>query len=117
MPPAAISPAGRAPEFADNADRLANLEALNEFLFAATGQRPRDDLLRAFDDQGVPAGPINTIEQAFEDPQTVARELVLTMRRDGIRIPGVRAPFRFSDCDIDSEIPAPKLGSDDADWL
>ena len=102
--------------FAANADRLENLEALNEKLFAMTRQRPRDVLLRAFDEAGVPVGPINTVQQAFEDPQALARELVLTMQRDGKDIPGVRTPIRFSDADLDQSEPSPQLGSGPTDW-
>ncbi len=102
--------------FASNPDRLANLEALNEHLFAATRKRRRDELLQAFDDGGVPAGPINTIEQALSDPQTLARELVLTVQRDGRDIPGVRSPIRFSDADLELTTPSPELGSGPADW-
>ena len=102
--------------FAGNADRLTNLEALNELLFEATRQRPRDDLLRDFDNRRVPAGPINTVKQAFEDPQILARELVLTMQRNGISIPGVRTPIRFSDADLDLSDPSPELDSGSTGW-
>ncbi|MDJ0909490.1 MAG: CaiB/BaiF CoA-transferase family protein [Woeseiaceae bacterium] len=102
--------------FASNPDRLANVEALNEHVFAATRQRTRDELLQAFDDSGVPAGPINTIEQAFTNPQVLARELVLTMQRNGNDIPGVRSPIRFSDADLELTTPSPELGSGPADW-
>lgn len=102
--------------FADNADRLANLDALNERLFAATRRRRRDDLLRALDDAGVPAGPINTIEQALNDPQVLARKMVMRMCRDGTVIPGVRSPIRFSDSGLGNDVPAPQLGSGDGEW-
>ena len=102
--------------FASNPDRLANLESLNERLFEATRQRSRDDLLQTFDSRGVPAGPINTVSQALEDPQAVARELALTMLREGVSIPGVRTPIRFSDAELATGSPSPLLGEGDAEW-
>ncbi len=102
--------------FATNSDRLANLDALNDILFAATSARPRDDLLREFDAAGVPAGPINTVRQAFGDPQILAREMALTMQRDGIEIPGVRTPIRFSDADLALDSPSPTLNSGKPEW-
>ncbi len=102
--------------FASNPDRLANIEALNEYLFAATKQRTRDELLQAFDNSGVPAGPINTIEQALADPQTLARELVLTMKRDGMSVPGIRTPVRFSDAELNLTEASPELGSGPTGW-
>ncbi len=102
--------------FASNPDRLANIELLNEALFAATRQRPRDELLQAFDERGVPAGPINTIEQAFADPQILARELVLTMQRNGADVPGVRTPIQFSDAELVAGSPSPLLGEGEPQW-
>ena len=102
--------------FSTNSDRLANIEALNDILFAATGARSREDLLRAFDAAGVPAGPINSIGQAFGDPQILAREMVLTMQRNGIEIPGVRTPIRFSDADLALDSPSPTLNSGKPKW-
>lgn len=102
--------------YSTNASRLANIETLNDALFGATRQRTRDELLNAFDDASVPAGPINTIEQSLTDPQTVARDLVLTMQRDGADIPGVRTPIRFSDAALADTSPSPILGKGAPVW-
>ncbi|KHQ52723.1 MULTISPECIES: CaiB/BaiF CoA transferase family protein [Mameliella] len=95
-----------APEFASNADRVANREAMIDRLMAATRQRTRDDLLAACEAQGVPAGPINDMAEVFADPQVVARGLQIAPEG----VPGVRAPFRFSDAELVLDHPAPKLG-------
>ena len=67
-----------------------------------------DDLLSACEGEGVPAGPINTLDRVMADPQVVARGMQISL--DGV--PGVRAPFRFSDADLSLTRPAPKLGED-----
>ncbi|WP_305969225.1 MULTISPECIES: CaiB/BaiF CoA-transferase family protein [unclassified Mameliella] len=95
-----------APEYASNADRVANREAMIARLMTATRQRTRDDLLAACEAQGVPAGPINDMAEVFADPQVVARGLQIAPEG----VPGVRAPFRFSDADLVLDHPAPKLG-------
>ena len=59
---------------------------------------------------GVPAGPINTLDEVMVDPQVVARGMQIEL--DGI--PGVRAPFKFSDAELSLHRPAPKLGEDNA---
>ncbi len=102
--------------FSKNASRLENIETLNEALFGATRQRTRDELLAAFEEASVPCGPINTIEQSFGDAQTVARELVLNMQRDGVDIPGVRTPIRFSDAALADTPPSPILGEGEPKW-
>lgn len=95
-----------APQFATNADRVANRAAMTEALGAATRTWSRDALLAACEAHGVPAGPINTLADVFADPQVVARKMQLDLGG----IPGVRTPLTFSDAELALDRPAPKLG-------
>ncbi len=97
-----------APEFARNKDRLANRRVMIARLNGATAQRDKADLLAACEAQGVPAGPINRMDEVMADPQVVARGMQIEL--DGV--PGVRAPFTFSDAELSLHRPAPKLGED-----
>lgn len=99
-----------APEFAHNSDRLANRRVLIARLTGATVLFSKADLLAACEAVGVPAGPINRLDEVMADPQVVARGMQIEL--DGV--PGVRAPFRFSDADLALHRPAPKLGEDNA---
>ena len=96
----------QAPQFASNADRIANREEMTARLTGATQLRTKADLLAACEAAGVPAGPINDMAAVFADPQVVARGLQIAP--GGVH--GVRAPFRFSDADLVLDRPAPKLG-------
>ncbi|WP_425040250.1 CaiB/BaiF CoA transferase family protein [Primorskyibacter sp. S187A] len=87
---------GTAPEYLTNADRLANREALTARLTEKTMARNRAELLAACEAVGVPAGPINDMKDVFDDPQVRARG----MQIEAGGVPGVRAPFRFSDADL-----------------
>ncbi len=99
------------PEWASNAGRLEHRTALFAAIEAATRLRARDDLLAALEAAGVPVGPINTVEQAFADPQVVHREMRIAVARpDGTTLPGLRSPFRFSDADLATGRAAPRLG-------
>ncbi len=98
-----------APEFATNADRLANRERLNAALTARTRTFTKSDLLAACEADGVPAGPINDLSEVFDDPQVQARGMRVEL--DGV--PGVRSPFRFSDAELSLSRPSPKLGEDE----
>ena len=101
--------AGRA-EWATNPGRVEHRTALFAAIEALTRQRPRDDLLHAFEAAGVPAGPINTVAQAFEDPQVIARGMQIEVRReDGSTLPGLRTPIRFSDATLALGKAAPDL--------
>jgi crotonobetainyl-CoA:carnitine CoA-transferase CaiB-like acyl-CoA transferase len=95
-----------APEFATNADRIANRAAMTEGLAGATRHWSKANLLAACEAEGVPAGPINDLAEVFADPQIVHRGLKITVQG----VPGVRSPFIFSDATLALDRPAPKLG-------
>ena len=99
------------PRYATNALRLEHRVPLFAEIEAATAKRTRDDLLAALEAVAVPAGPINTVAQAFADPQVIARGMALTVARpDGSTVPGLRTPIRFSDAALALGKAAPLLG-------
>ena len=100
---------GEDPRFATNPARVANRAELTKRVTEATQRFHRDDLLALLEAQGVPAGPINTVAQAFADPQVRHRQMALTIEREGGAVPGVRTPIRFSDADLVLDRPAPPL--------
>ena len=95
--------------YAKNADRVANRPEMIRRLNGATEQRAKADLLAACEDNNVPAGPINHLDEVLADPQVVARGMQIEL--DGV--PGLRSPFRFSDAELALHRPSPKLGEDD----
>jgi crotonobetainyl-CoA:carnitine CoA-transferase CaiB-like acyl-CoA transferase len=67
------------------------------------------------DAAGVPAAPVQTIDQVLSDPQTLARGMVVELDHPTagkIKLPNL--PFRFSDCDTTPCGPAPLLGQHNA---
>ena len=99
-----------APEFATNAQRIANRVEMTRRLTQATRRFAKLALLAACEAEGVPAGPINDLKAVFEDPQVIARGLQIAPNG----IPGVRSPMSFSDADLSIGRTAPRLGQDDA---
>lgn len=99
------------PDYATNALRIANREALVAAIGAETMKRTRADMLTLCETHGVPAGPINQLNDVFADPQIIARGMELSLT-DGLR--GVRTPIRFSDSILNTNHPAPMLGEHDA---
>jgi crotonobetainyl-CoA:carnitine CoA-transferase CaiB-like acyl-CoA transferase len=97
-----------APEFLRNKDRLANRRVMIARLNGATARWSKAELLSGCESQGIPAGPINDLSEVMADPQVIARAMQIEL--DGV--PGIRAPFRFSDADLALHRPAPKLGED-----
>ncbi|QZD90616.1 CoA transferase [Qipengyuania aurantiaca] len=95
--------------YATNAARVERRDEVDTLIAEATAQWSREDLLAACATAGIPAGPINEIDQVFADPQVQARGLRLDL--DGM--PSVRSPFRFSDADLALEAPSPAKGQHD----
>lgn len=63
--------------FRSNTLRVQNREALIHLMQPVTRTRSTADWIRLLEDKAVPCGPINTLDQAFADPQVLARGLVL----------------------------------------
>ncbi|UWQ41962.1 CoA transferase [Leisingera aquaemixtae] len=91
--------------FQTNQLRVANRKALTAILEAVLAQWTQADLLAALEAATVPAGPINTIGQAFEDPQIKHRGMQIAPEG----VPGVRGPWKFSDAELALDKSAPKL--------
>jgi len=96
-----------APDYNTNADRVANREILTGILTTITKGWTKADLLAACETAGVPAGPINDMDEVFRDPQVVARGMQIT--DEGV--PGVRTPIVFSDAELAKNRASPKLNS------
>ena len=105
-----LSDMAEAPEFATNAQRIANRVKMTHHLTQATRRFDKLALLAACEAEGVPAGPINDLKAVFEDPQVTARGLQIAPNG----IPGVRSPMSFSDANLSLSRTAPTLGQDDA---
>jgi crotonobetainyl-CoA:carnitine CoA-transferase CaiB-like acyl-CoA transferase len=96
------------PRFATNGDRTANAAALDAEIAAATASWTKAELLDACHAAGVPAGPINQLDEVFADPQVIARGLRVELGG----MPGVRSPFVFSEAELALDRPSPMLGED-----
>ena len=103
-----------------NRDRLKNRVVLTARLNELTKRFRRDELLAAIEKVGVPAGPINTIRQVFEDPQVIARGMKMDVpnaRAAGGTTPGLRAPIVMDGAAMAAPLPAPALGEHTAEVL
>jgi crotonobetainyl-CoA:carnitine CoA-transferase CaiB-like acyl-CoA transferase len=110
------------PEFADdalarsNAERVRNRAAVVARLQGAVLSWRVAQLARRLDEEGVPAGPINSVAQAFADPQVLARAMAGTARvSDGQTVPAVRLPIRMTGLDERPGAAAPRLGEDSSE--
>ncbi len=103
-----------------NKDRLKNRAVLIAHLMTLTQKFKRDDLLEKLEAVGVPAGPINDLDQVFEDPQVKHRGMRINPKTDHAKagsVPGVRTPIMLDGEPMASPNPAPRLGQHTAEIL
>ena len=110
------------PRFVTNVDRMANREALEAILQDLIGQRQGAELITALTDAGAPAGPVNSVKQALDDPFVEARQAVHHFtRQDGYQVPTIAFPAKLSRTPAAYDRAPPRLGehTDEVlrDWL
>ncbi|MSO74160.1 MAG: CoA transferase [Alphaproteobacteria bacterium] len=110
------------PRFLTNRDRVAHRTVLEPMLEAITRTRTMDEWIVPLDEVGVPAGPINTLDRVFADPQVKAREMVVdVMHSLGFPVPSVASPIKMLGTPVQYRNAAPLLGEHTeevlAEWL
>ncbi|MGN6579256.1 MAG: CaiB/BaiF CoA transferase family protein [Bordetella sp.] len=99
------------PRFATNPQRVINREALVPILVERMKSGARDMWLAELEAAGVPAGPINTLEQVYQDPQVQARGMKLELPHPTAGVAPIAAsPLKLSGSPVRYERPAPTLG-------
>ena len=102
---------GSEPALQDNSVRVARREEVMATLTAAIGQWQRDALGAAFDAVGVPAGPINHVDEVFADPHVLARGMRAQFEHPSIgSFDCVPLPYKFDGLDNPEHSRPPLLG-------
>ena len=85
------------PRFTLNRDRVANRDAIDGLITAALKTDSVDAWIPRLQAAGVPCGKINSVRQAFEDPQSAARNMVVTAEHSKIGpLKMVGTPFKLN---------------------
>jgi formyl-CoA transferase len=97
--------------FSSATSRVANRAMLGRLIEEVTATRTRADWTRAFDEAGIPCGPILDYAEAFAHPQAVARDMSVPVPHP--RMGDTRAigtPLKMSATPLDPTRRAPMLG-------
>jgi crotonobetainyl-CoA:carnitine CoA-transferase CaiB-like acyl-CoA transferase len=108
------------PAYATNPQRILHRAEISQKIAAATARLPRDEMLARLERLKVPAGPINTIADVFNDPQAVARGIKVDLpapHASGGSIPTVRGPILMDGVPLVASRPSPMLDGDRADVI
>ncbi|TWP32516.1 CaiB/BaiF CoA transferase family protein [Leekyejoonella antrihumi] len=99
--------------FATNPARLQNRGELITLLTPVIAARERDELLAAMESAGVPGGPINTVAEAFADPQAVARGMRIEVPHQASStgvVSLIGNPTKLSETPVEYRLPPPMRG-------
>ena len=109
---------GRDPRFATNQQRVLNRDELMRLLQAALSGDSSARWLERLAAVDIPAGPINTLAQAFADPNVVARQLRVDLPHPAFgSVPAVVNPIRMSATPPQYTRAPPLLGADTREVL
>ncbi len=97
--------------FARNAERVRHRDALVPLLAERMVLRTTAEWVALLDASGVPCGPVNSVAEAFAEPQAVARGMV-TEHAEGVGgvFRAVACPMRFSRTATGTDNSWPRLG-------
>ncbi len=106
------------PRFLTNADRVQHRVELSEVLEPVIMQKTQQEWIGLLRQSGLPCGPIQTVGQVCEDPQILAREMVVPLEHPTagpIKVTGI--PLKLSDTPGEVHSPPPTLGQHTAEVL
>jgi crotonobetainyl-CoA:carnitine CoA-transferase CaiB-like acyl-CoA transferase len=104
--------------FATNRARVENGDAMRAALLARFADFTRAEITAALEAAGVPAAPINTIPQVFEEPQIQHRNMLRRLPHAVAGdVPTVVSPLNFTQTPLQYEKGPPILGQHTAEIL
>ncbi|UJW35313.1 CoA transferase [Saccharothrix sp. AJ9571] len=106
------------PRFATNALRAEHRDELNERIFAVMRTRTSADWLKKFEEASIPAGPISTIDEVYEDPWAEEREQIVRLPHPSVgTYYGTGFPVKASETPARPTSAPPLLGQHTAEVL
>ena len=103
------------PKFKTNSSRVKNRCDLNKIINKIIKKKTIKQWVEGLVKVNVPCGPINNIQQVFEDKQVKSRKMVISMKHSkskNKKIKLIANPINFSESKIQYKKPPPKLGQD-----
>lgn len=99
------------PRFETNDLRRENRPELNRIIGERIGSNTRDYWMEKLNRAGVPTGPVNSLDQAFNDPQIRHQEMVIeSVQPNGERVAMPGFPVKLSETPAQLRRPSPSQG-------
>jgi len=98
-------------KFNSNANRMKNVAELTELLKKELVKKTAEEWLKLFDEKGLPCGPINTVTEMFEDPQTIERKMIVDVEnKKAGSFKAIGMPIKFSETKVEDTKESPTFG-------
>ena len=98
-------------KFNSNANRMQNVTELTELLKKELEKKTSAEWLKLFDEKGLPCGPINTVTEMFEDPQTKERKMIVDVKNEKAgSFKAIGMPIKFSETKVEDTKESPTFG-------
>jgi crotonobetainyl-CoA:carnitine CoA-transferase CaiB-like acyl-CoA transferase len=102
---------GQDERFRTNALRTKNRAELIPLLQKLFDRQAANAWLEQLAAAEVPAAPINTVEEAVSDPQTLARSMIVQLEHPALGVArSIGNPIKFSETPVSYRLPPPRLG-------
>jgi len=106
------------PRFKDGWLRTQNYKILEPILTEAMKTKTTEEWVVELEQAGIPCGPVNNIEQAANDPQIAARDMIIEVEHpEAGKFRVVNTPFKFSRTSYKVEKASPDLGQHNREVL
>jgi crotonobetainyl-CoA:carnitine CoA-transferase CaiB-like acyl-CoA transferase len=107
------------PRFTENKNRVKNRDILVPLVREIIAQYPRNYWIDNLEKKDVPCGPVNTLDQVFDDPQVRARGMAVKMKHAATPDPVtlIANPLVFSETPVSYRHAPPVIGEDTRDIL
>ncbi|MEW6456250.1 MAG: CaiB/BaiF CoA-transferase family protein [Acidobacteriota bacterium] len=99
------------PKFSTNPSRVKNRKELIGILSEIVEKKDAAEWLELFESASIPSGPINTVEEVFNDPQVLHREMLVEVdhpKAGKIKMAGI--PVKYSETKANIRSHPPLLG-------
>lgn len=104
--------------FATNADRIQHRQELIPLLQRHFSLLPAEDWVKRLLRADVPTAHVNSVADSLDDPQTLARSLIVELQHPILKaVRSIANPIRFQDQPISYRLPPPMLGEHNREIL
>jgi CoA:oxalate CoA-transferase len=99
------------PRFQSGEMRRRNRDYMNSLVEGWVADKTKAEAVMLLTESGIPAGPVNTVTEAIEDPQIKAREMLVDIDQPGVgKVPVPGIVVKMSETPGKISAPAPLLG-------